>query len=132
MRRGAPPHREHVAIGRQRHLHVLDHGQRRERLGDLERAADAQLPDVARPLADQLDAIERDRAAVGRELPVDHIERGRLARAVGADQRQQLAGRNLEADAIDRPVAAEFLAEVVNFQQAHPICPAALRATRDA
>ncbi len=58
-------------VGRQqRHLHVLDDRQRRERLGDLERAADAEPPDVARLQADELArrraGSNRHRHAAGR------------------------------------------------------------------
>ena len=42
--------------------------------------------------ADQLAAAEPHRAGVGRELAADHVEAGRLAGAVRADQRQHLAG----------------------------------------
>ena len=47
---------------------------------------------ASRPQADQLAAGERHRAGVGRELAADHVEAGRLAGAVRADQRQHLAG----------------------------------------
>ena len=79
-------------MGIERHLHVLAHAERREGRGDLEGAAHAQAPDRAgrRPTISR--PPSRTEAAVGRELAVQHVEAGALARAIGADQRQQLAG----------------------------------------
>ena len=114
------PEREQAGIGRdQRHLHVLDHGQRGKGLGDLESTAHAELPDLARLATDQLLAIQPDRTLVGLELAVDHVEGRRFARAIGANQREQLARRNRKIDAIDRTVAAKGLAQTGDAEQAH-------------
>jgi hypothetical protein len=59
-----------------------------KRRGDLEGAPDAEPPDRARLAADRFLAEQRDPAAVRRVLPVEHVEAGALAGAVGADQRQ--------------------------------------------
>ena len=83
---------------------------------------------VARLPADQLDAVEPDRAGVGRELAVDHVEGGRLAGAVRADQRQQFAGGEVEADAVDGPHAAEGLAEVAAPASSADSCRGCARA----
>src|SRR6218665_1841736 len=116
----AAPHREQLVVVReQRHLHVLDHGERGKSFGDLEGAAHALAPDLARLAAHELVAVERDRALVGLELAVDHVEGGRLAGAVGADEREQFAGRQLEADAVHGLHAAEGFAEVGDFEEAH-------------
>src|SRR6218665_238512 len=64
-------------------------------------------------------AVEGDGAVVGLELAVDHVEGGRLAGAVGADEREQFAGRQLEADAVHGLHAAEGFAEVGDFEEAH-------------
>ena len=50
----------------------------------------------------QVDAEDRDCAAVGREQAGDHPQRGGLARAVRAEQRIELAGRDGEVEAVDR------------------------------
>ena len=47
-----------------------------------------------------LDAVERDRAAIGDEAG-DRVQRRRLARAVGADHRDDLAVADVEVDAED-------------------------------
>ena len=69
-------------------------------------------------------------AAVGRELAVQHVEAGALARAVGADQRQQLAGGDGEGDVLDRLHAAERLVQAVDLQHRARSCrpPARARA----
>jgi hypothetical protein len=114
----AAPHGEQLAVVREHgHLHVLHHGERGEGLGDLEGAAHALAPDVARLQAHQLVPVEQDGALVGPQLAVDHVEGGRLARAVGADEREQFAGVQLEADAVDGPDAAEGLAEVLTLSK---------------
>ncbi len=76
----------------QRHLHVLDHGHRAVGRGDLERPPDPLPPDPARRQArDRLARSSRTRAARGAQLTHQHVETGGLARAVRADQRQDLA-----------------------------------------
>src|SRR5687768_16863527 len=77
-------------------------------------------------------AGQRDRTAVGRQLAVDHVEGRRLAGAIGADQRQQLAGRQRETDAIDGAVAAEALAEIAYLQKCHRIDQASRHGTSSA
>ena len=72
---------------------------------------------IARGLRpDDVAALEPHRAAVGPQLAVQHVEAGALARAVGADQRQQLAGCDGEGDVVDRLHAAEGLVQAVDLQ----------------
>src|SRR5262245_5723662 len=108
-----------AVVADQRHLHVLGHGHRAEGRRHLEGTADAEAPDVARMQADDAAAGQGDVAAVGRELPVDHVEAGRLAGAVWADQRQELAVAQLEADVLDGVHAAERLGQVAHGEDAH-------------
>jgi hypothetical protein len=54
--------------------------------------------DAVRRLAADLAALEADRAARGRERAGDQVEGGALARAVGADQAEDLALGELEVD----------------------------------
>ena len=100
----------------ERHLHVLAHAQRGEGGGDLEGAADAQPPDGARAQAHDVAAAQPHDAGVGRELAVQHVEAGALARAVGPDQRQQLAGVDGEGDVGHRLHAAERLVQPLDLQ----------------
>src|SRR5690606_11420833 len=103
----------------QRHLHVLDHGQRGEGGGYLESSSHAHMRDLARRQADQLGALQAHRTRGGVQLAVDHIEGGGLACAVGADQREQLAFVKIKADIVYGDVATEFLGKVSDFEQAH-------------
>ena len=82
----------------QRDLHVLAHGHGRERRGDLEGAADAEPPDLARRMAGRVLAEQHDAAAVRALLAVEHVEARALARAVRADQRQDFAGPQRKGD----------------------------------
>src|SRR6516164_349977 len=80
-----------IMMAHDRELHVLGHGHRAERGGDLKGAADAEAPDLAWLKAGNAAIAETDFAAIGLKLPVDHVEAGRLAGAVRTDQRQELA-----------------------------------------
>ena len=95
---------------------VLDR-QRRERPHDLEGAADAAPADaIGRKPVDAL-AGERDAAAVRCVHAGDHVEQGRLAGAVRADDGVDAAFGHLEAEPIDRDEAAEALADIVDRQE---------------
>ena len=100
----------------QRNLHVLAHGHRGEGRRDLEGPADAEAPDLPRLEAEDLAALQPDAAGVGGELAVEHVEAGRLARAVGADQREQLAARDAERDVAYGLHAAEGLRQMLDLQ----------------
>ena len=51
--------------------------------------------------------VERQRARVRRQQAREQAERGRLARPVGPEQAEHLAGRDLEADAVERGACPE-------------------------
>ena len=53
-------------------------------------------------------------ARIDRAHPLDHLERGRLARAVRSEDPEDLALGDLEADAVDRLQAAVSLAQVAD------------------
>jgi hypothetical protein len=123
-RRGAAvapaPEAAHPAgVREQRHLHVLDDGERGEGLGDLEGAGRRPGARSPRLQADQLDAAEPHRARVGRELAADHVEAGRLAAPFGPISASISPAGEREADAVDRADAAEGL-------QKAPVRPGAL------
>src|SRR5437660_1422034 len=112
----------------QRHLDVLGMRHRAEGGCDLEGAADAEAPDVARLEADEAALGKFDVAVIRRDLPVDHVEAGRFARAIRADQRQKFALADIEADVLDGVQAAKSLREVADAQHAHaPFLRAAIR-----
>ena len=82
-----------TALGPVGHQQVLAHGQPAEQLDALEGAGDAQPGPAERRHAPQVVAVEADLAAVGVDDAGQAVEQGGLARAVGADQPHQLAGR---------------------------------------
>jgi hypothetical protein len=86
---------------------VLAHAQPREGLRDLERAHHARARDDMRRATGDVLAREAHRARVGPDEAGDGREAGRLARAVGPDQRHDRALRHVEVDAIDRLQPAE-------------------------
>src|SRR5690606_10092824 len=47
-------------------------------------------------------AVQADRAGAGRAEPGQQVEQGRLAAAARADQHAELAGGDLEVDAVER------------------------------
>src|SRR5580704_16915656 len=61
-------------------------------------------------------AVEDDRTAIEREVPGDHIDQGRLARAVGPDEAEDLALSYIERDALQRLHAAESLPHIATLQ----------------
>ena len=55
--------------------------------------------------------VERDRAGVGLKIAGDHVDEGRLAGAVGADQADPLAGRDVDVHGVGGDDRAEALVE---------------------
>ena len=77
---------------------------------------------------------EDDLAPSRLSAPGDEVERRRLARAVRADQADDLAWPNREADVVDRDEAAECLAAVPDREdrRARAACAAARPQARSA
>ena len=84
------------------HLEVLEHGHPREQLPPLGRLGDAAGDDVVRGVVGDVLAAEPDLAAARVVEPVDRAQGRRLARAVGAEQRDDLAVAHLERHALER------------------------------
>src|SRR6185295_4227502 len=74
--------------------------------GLLRDEADAELVRVMGGVDAHGDSIQDDFSRVGRDDPAEDLEQRRLARAVGADQRVDLAGLDVEAHAAHRVDAA--------------------------
>ena len=84
------------------HLQVLEHAHPREEPPPLGRLRDPELHDLVRgPIRDLL-ALEADRSPPRAVEAVDRAERRRLAGAVRADQRDDLALPDVDRDALER------------------------------
>ncbi len=98
---------------------VVDRGLGAEQLDVLERAGDPAAGDpVGRPARDDL-PVEPDRPR-GRPVdPADAVERGGLARPVGADDREDRPALDLEAHVVERGEAAEAHREALHGEERH-------------
>jgi hypothetical protein len=82
------------------HLEVLQHRHVREEAAPLGRLRDPHADDLVRRAARDVLALEGDRPLPRLVEAVDRAQRGRLARAVRADQRHDLPVADLERDAL--------------------------------
>src|SRR5687768_1976059 len=106
-----------AAPGLRTDLHVVEHGERRPERDVLEGARDPALDDSVHRRAEQIVAVEDDAALVGFVQAGDHVERGRLPGAVGADQADDLAGGDVEGHAVERDDAAEATGDVLDREE---------------
>ena len=90
-----------------RHQEVLQHRHVSEQLAVLERARQPEPRHRVRPGAGDVAALEQDAAAARPVDAADAVEDAGLARAVGTDQRQQLAGADRERHIRQHAQAAE-------------------------
>ena len=97
---------------------VLEHGGVLEQLDVLERPRDAAPGHLVRRHPRDVLPVEDQAARAWIVDPRDQIEDGRLAGAVGADDREDLARLDLEAHAVDGPQAAEVHDEPLRGQEA--------------
>jgi hypothetical protein len=97
--RRAAPRRGHGDVGAE--LEILADRERREDAAASGRGRAAAHEVVARHAADRR-ALEEDAARARRDHPRGRGERRRLAGAVGADERDDLARLHLERDAVER------------------------------
>jgi hypothetical protein len=96
---------------------VLDRGHLLEETDVLERPADPALDDRVRRLAGDVLAVEHD-APRGRHVDArEHVEEGRLARAVRPDQRDDGAAHDREVDVVRGDEAAELLPHLLRHEQ---------------
>ena len=93
---------------------VLEHGEMREERVLLE--DDADVAAVGRPVGDR-GAGDQD-VALRRLLEAgDHPQRGRLARAAGAEQREEAAALHRERDVVNDAATAERLGEPAHLER---------------
>ena len=97
---------------------VVLHRQAAEDRGFLRQIADAEPCAAIHRQAGDVEAVEPDRAVVGLDQPGDHVEAGRLARAIGAEQADGLAALHREADVAHHLAALVALADAIDDEQA--------------
>ena len=95
---------------------VVAHGEMRKQRVVLEHHVDRPL--VRRHLRDVL-AVEQDAALIRRLEAGQHAQQRGLAAAARAQQREELAGADVERQAIHRAKAAESLGHALDAQQRH-------------
>ena len=102
--------------------HVLEHRQPGEQPDALQRARDAESRRAGwcAPSRASGPAIQAS-PTVGAHKPADHVEQGRLAGAVGTDDAEHLARRDLDRDVVERGDAAEADRQLTRGKRGTPI-----------
>src|SRR6266571_5018193 len=100
------------------HLEVLDHRHAREELAALGRLRDPAPHDLVRRRPRDVLVFEEDRASARTVETVDRAERRGLARAVRADQRDDLACTDLQRDPLQRFDRAVERVDVLDVEDA--------------
>src|SRR5207248_3525548 len=103
--------------GLRRHLEVLEHGHAGEDLEALERTAHAQTRPLVGLDVGDVDALEEHAALGGGQQTGEAVEQGGLARAVGADERGDLARRHRQRHVVDGEQAAEPHRDLARLEQ---------------
>src|SRR6267378_466879 len=109
----------HALAGEDGERHVVVERKLVEEVHDLEAPRDAGLDAAVHRQRGDVLAAEHNAPAVGMEEPADQVHHARLARAVGADQRQDLAFLDLEVDVVDGVGLAEGLAQLLGLEEVH-------------
>ena len=105
--------------GEAAHFQIFAHGHLLEHAPALGAERHAQRNHLAGRHADDVLAVKGHLAGARLEQAGDGVERGGLARAVGADEGDDLALVDLEGDALDGVYVAVVDVHVLNFEQAH-------------
>src|SRR5262249_30164934 len=106
------------------HLDVVKHGHALEQGDVLKGARDAERRTLMRAQPGDVLPVEQDAAQARPVDPADAVEDTGLARAIRADDREELAGRPLEAHAGQRRDAPEAKLHLVEGEEGY--CPAPL------
>ena len=109
----APEIERVAALALQRDAHVLERGQMRKHRRNLERADQPQTGDVGGPNRGDVAVVEEDAARGRPDEFGQHVEAGRLARAVGTDQGVDRAAPDPEVDVAHRREIAERLTQAL-------------------
>ncbi len=116
-----------VLLRQDRDLHVPEHGQAREDVGDLEGARDSLAADLVRGLAPDVLALEQDPPLVGLQVAGDQVEKRGFAGAVRTDDGDEVARVHPELGPVHGLEIPKGFAEGLNLQ--HRLIPP-LPATR--
>src|ERR1700676_3109583 len=104
------------AIGK-RNLHVLQHGHGQKRFRNLKRAVDAGMNQAVRGKSADRPIAEPDLSIVLSVKTRDDVDAGGLSGAVGADEPENLAGVQMELQAVERPKSAKALDQARDLQE---------------
>ena len=102
--------------------HVFEHGQVGKHCGHLERADDAAARDLRWLFQGDVLAAVDDLAAGGNQELGEQVEEGRLAGAIGADQRVDLSTAHPQVDVAHGDEATELLGQVARFEDETVSC----------
>ena len=94
-----------------RNIEILEQSHATERPGDLVRACDAEAAAFRGAGVGDVDAADADRAGRGRKRAGQHVQKGRLARAVGPDDADRFARSDREVDLVEDGQRTEALRE---------------------
>ena len=100
----------------QRDPHIVEHGEVRKDRGDLERTHQAHARHLGRRRGGDVLAEKFDPAGARRQELGEQVEDRGLAGAVRPDQRLDLAGIDVEVDAVDGDEAAEIAPQAAGGQ----------------
>ncbi len=96
--------------------HVLQHRQFGKQADILERARHAEPADPVGATVDDIVAAETDVAAGSLVDAAHRVQHGRLARAVGPDQHDDVAAPDGNVHTLDRLYAAEVLVQILDLK----------------
>src|SRR3954469_4240523 len=97
--------------------HVLEQGKLLEEADFLEGAGDAKPRTLVCRQPDQVGLVEGERAGIGLIDAGEEVQERRLAGAVGADQREDRAGRDVQRHVVHRAHAAETLVQLFGLEE---------------
>src|SRR2546430_8032733 len=100
-------------------LHVFFHREAPEHRILLRQVGDAQPRAAVDRQVRELGGVEVDAAGIDRYQPDDHVEAGRLARAVGAEQSHHLAAGDIKRNVLHHSARLVALAQALRRSEEH-------------